>query len=218
MAECNIKKTFATRFRELREEKGLSQGDIAKEFGVSRGSISYYENSERTADIEFAYKSAVFFGTSVDYLLGKSDLRTADTEATGAANYTGLSDKSAAILCRIKLSEESKKVFDVLNLLIEQNPPPPLPEDFVLYGLQNGEIDQKAFSDARHMWRTNHVHLLNKLSQYLYHVPPVKNNNVENEPDFGFGIDGVINDYDFVSQVHLNVVQDAVKCLKTLIQ
>ena len=56
----DVKEVFANRLRELRIAKKLSQTELAEKLGVSRGSISFYENGERTADIDFIYKAAQF--------------------------------------------------------------------------------------------------------------------------------------------------------------
>ena len=71
----DIKNNFAGRLKLLREENNLSQTQLAKALGVSRVSISYYENSERTADIEFLYKVSNFFNVTTDYLIGVSDFK-----------------------------------------------------------------------------------------------------------------------------------------------
>lgn len=65
-----IKQVFATRLKALRENMGLSQSELAAAIQVSRGSISFYENGERTADIEILSRLCEFFGVSADYLLG----------------------------------------------------------------------------------------------------------------------------------------------------
>jgi Predicted transcriptional regulators len=74
----DIKNNFATRLKLLREEKKMSQIQLANELKVSRVSISYYENSERTADIEFLYKVSAFFNVTTDYLIGASYKRNED--------------------------------------------------------------------------------------------------------------------------------------------
>ena len=66
----DVKEVFANKLRELRISKKLSQTELAEKLGVSRGSISFYENGERTADIDFIYKVAQFFNVSIDFLLG----------------------------------------------------------------------------------------------------------------------------------------------------
>lgn len=67
--------TFSRRLKDLREESGLSQALLAEELGVSRGSISYYENGDRTPDVEFLTKVKTYFGVDYEYLLGDSDVR-----------------------------------------------------------------------------------------------------------------------------------------------
>lgn len=69
-----IKQVFATRLKALREKKGMSQTELANEIGISRGSISFYENGERTADIEILNKLCDYFRVSADYLIGAGDL------------------------------------------------------------------------------------------------------------------------------------------------
>lgn len=67
--------TLSRRLRELREETGLSQALLAEELGVSRGSISYYENGDRTPDVDFLSKAKAYFGVDYEYLLGESSIR-----------------------------------------------------------------------------------------------------------------------------------------------
>lgn len=88
--------TFAKRLKVLREERKLSQTELANALGISRGSLSFYENAERTADIEMLNKVSEYFGVTLDYLVGKSDNRTRERAIIG--DVTGLSDKSIAFL------------------------------------------------------------------------------------------------------------------------
>ena len=58
------------RLKELREERGLSQGELGKMFGLSVSTISMYENGKREPGFDTVVKFANFFGVSTDYLLG----------------------------------------------------------------------------------------------------------------------------------------------------
>lgn len=58
---------------ELRKQKGDSQQEIADLLGVSRVAYARYEAGNRKPDYETLTKLADYFGTSVDYLLGRSD-------------------------------------------------------------------------------------------------------------------------------------------------
>lgn len=61
---------FPKRLKALREHVGLTQEQLAKKLGVSRGSISYYENGDRIPDIEFLHTASEYFDVSYDFLLG----------------------------------------------------------------------------------------------------------------------------------------------------
>lgn len=73
-----VKKAFANRLKQLREEKGLSQTQIADELGISRGSVSFYENGDRTPDIDILVKVCSSFDVSPEYMLGMSNCRKND--------------------------------------------------------------------------------------------------------------------------------------------
>ena len=62
-----------TRLFELRKERGLSQREAAKIFGVSQGTFNNWENSNTQPSIEQLIAIARFFEVSVDYLIGNAD-------------------------------------------------------------------------------------------------------------------------------------------------
>ena len=61
------------RIRDLREDKDLTQTQLAKEINVSQRTYSYYENGERTIPPEVLIALAKFYNVSVDYILEISD-------------------------------------------------------------------------------------------------------------------------------------------------
>lgn len=67
---------FSQRLKQLREEKGITQQELAQTLNIGRASISNYELGTRTPDIEILSKLADYFGVTTDYLIGKSDFRT----------------------------------------------------------------------------------------------------------------------------------------------
>lgn len=78
---------FPYRLKELREEKGLTQEELALMLGLKRQSISNYENGGRQPDYNTLIKIADFFGVTVDYLIGHSDFRTREEEFKGKNFY-----------------------------------------------------------------------------------------------------------------------------------
>ena len=61
---------FGLRLRELREKKRLSQQQLADWLGLTRSSISNYENNTHTPPADTLVRLADIYGVSVDYLLG----------------------------------------------------------------------------------------------------------------------------------------------------
>jgi len=59
--------------RELREDKGLSQKDIANLLKVHQTTYSDYELGKLNIPISALIKLSVFHGTSIDYLLDQTE-------------------------------------------------------------------------------------------------------------------------------------------------
>ncbi|NSW92989.1 MAG: helix-turn-helix transcriptional regulator [Firmicutes bacterium] len=66
---------FGKRLKELRIEKDYSQKDIANYLGISDRAVGYYESEERFPPQDILRKLADFYNVSVDYLLGRTDMR-----------------------------------------------------------------------------------------------------------------------------------------------
>ena len=58
------------RIRDLRVARSWSQVDLAKKLGVSKQSVSNWENDNILPSIEMLVKLSRVFGVSTDYLLG----------------------------------------------------------------------------------------------------------------------------------------------------
>ena len=60
------------RLRDLREDRDLSQTQVAKMLGMSQTGYSKYETGENDIPTEVLIKLANFYGTSIDYLLDQT--------------------------------------------------------------------------------------------------------------------------------------------------
>ena len=60
---------FALRLKELRENKGLSQKQLANKLDVSQSTVGMWESKKREPNFSTTEKIANFFGVSIDYLL-----------------------------------------------------------------------------------------------------------------------------------------------------
>jgi len=70
--------TFGKRLSMLRNEKNMTQQDLANSLNITRGSIGMYETDTRTPDADMLKRIANFFNVSIDYLLCNTDFRTND--------------------------------------------------------------------------------------------------------------------------------------------
>ena len=61
------------RLKYLREQRGVSQSELASDLNLMQSSISRYENGERQADYSTLVLFADYFNVSVDYLLNRTD-------------------------------------------------------------------------------------------------------------------------------------------------
>ena len=63
------------RIREIREDKDLTQSDVAKILNVSQVAYSFYEIGKRQLPIELLIRLAKYYNTSTYYLLELTDER-----------------------------------------------------------------------------------------------------------------------------------------------
>ena len=64
--------SLGKRIRALRDEKGYTREDVASKMQVSFSTVQKWENDERTPTVETLKQIAVFFGTTVAFLLGEN--------------------------------------------------------------------------------------------------------------------------------------------------
>jgi transcriptional regulator with XRE-family HTH domain len=62
-----------TRIRDLREDRDLTQTQLAKQLNMSQTGYSKYETGENDIPTPTLIKLANLYGTSIDYLLGQTD-------------------------------------------------------------------------------------------------------------------------------------------------
>ena len=63
------------RIRELRDDHDLTQREVAEMLGMSQTGYSKYETGTNDIPTAVLIKLADFYKTSVDYLLGRTNLR-----------------------------------------------------------------------------------------------------------------------------------------------
>ena len=93
---------FPERLKELRLKKGLTQKEIAEEFGIKQPNYQQWESGKRKPSSETLEKFANFFGVTMDYLAGNDE------------DSKGLTDEEKEIFKKelIEFMEERKKAFN----------------------------------------------------------------------------------------------------------
>lgn len=66
--------TFAQRLRELKEAKGVSFSQMAKETGISIAVLYRYMAGKTEPSLSYCTWLADYFGVSLDYLAGRDGL------------------------------------------------------------------------------------------------------------------------------------------------
>ena len=64
---------FPLRLRDLREDNDLTQKEVAAYLGIDQRTYSNYETEKRSMPMEQYRSLAIFYKTSVDYLVGLTD-------------------------------------------------------------------------------------------------------------------------------------------------
>ncbi len=67
--------TFAERLKAERKKNNITQTQLAEKLYLDRSSISKYESGKQIPETPTLEKLADFFDVSIDYLLGKTDIR-----------------------------------------------------------------------------------------------------------------------------------------------
>ena len=61
------------KLKELREENGITQKEIASYLNIKQNTYSQYETGNRELPIEVLIKLAKYYNTTTDYILGLED-------------------------------------------------------------------------------------------------------------------------------------------------
>ena len=67
--------SFGTILKKFRQDNNWTQDELAKKINTSRSNIANYENDKNMPSVDILEKLSKLFNCSIDYLLGKSDIR-----------------------------------------------------------------------------------------------------------------------------------------------
>jgi transcriptional regulator with XRE-family HTH domain len=90
-----------SRIKQLRTAKELSQTELGKRLGLSKGVISAYEMGSRNPSYGVLIKIAAFFAVTTDFLLG--------VEANHGIAFSGLSESNAKLVMSLIYALQEKQ-------------------------------------------------------------------------------------------------------------
>lgn len=107
--------TFAERLKEERIKRGLTQTELAKALYLGQTSVSKYESGKQIPEMPTLQKISEFFSISIDYLLGKTDIKNimSDNKLKKLIIQPNINDneiKKANSFFMITLGERIKKL------------------------------------------------------------------------------------------------------------
>ena len=107
------------RLKAMREEKGISQQKLAEKIQTNQQNIHRYENGFYEPDIATLKLLADFFETSIDYLVGNTEIRH-KIEAVKPFDLN--SDEELLIEKYRRLRSNARKsIMNMIDTLLEQD-------------------------------------------------------------------------------------------------
>lgn len=114
-----IQINIGNRIKDLRQEKELTQKELANKLGVGASTIGMYETGKRSLDNEMLTRMSNFFNVSSDYLLCRTNIRNIhELESKEKANEILYTFKESGIdinninIDILKALLESYKILD----------------------------------------------------------------------------------------------------------
>ena len=83
----------AAKIKLLRDQRGMTQTELAKRLGITRSSVNAWEMGISTPSTQYIVELARLFKVSTDYLLGVASSAT--------VNVSGLTEKDIQLVCAL---------------------------------------------------------------------------------------------------------------------
>lgn len=107
------------RIKQLREENNWTQLELSKKMNCAMSSIAMYESETRKPSMEVLLKLSEIFDCSIDYILGKSDIRNpekAQDDPLGLAKIGFSMDNYAP-----PTEKQKEQIRDLLEVILKDN-------------------------------------------------------------------------------------------------
>lgn len=71
----DVKLSFIMRLKALRDEREITQAELARNIDIGSSTVGMWETGERFPSAQYLDKVASYFNVTTDYLLGRTDLK-----------------------------------------------------------------------------------------------------------------------------------------------
>lgn len=92
---------IADKIKLLREQKGVTQSELARQLGITRSGVNAWEMGVTVPSTQYVVELSMFFNVSTDFLL--------DMPKTASISVEGLNDKEISILTDLIAVMKSKR-------------------------------------------------------------------------------------------------------------
>lgn len=107
------------RIKILREELNMTQQELADKLDGAKSTVAMYEKGDRKPSMEVLLKLSEIFDCSIDYILGKSDIRNpekAQEDPLGLAKIGFSMDNYAP-----PTEKQKEQIRDLLEVILKDN-------------------------------------------------------------------------------------------------
>lgn len=104
------------RIKFLREELHMTQQELADKLDGAKSTVAMYEKGDRKPSMEVLLKLSEIFDCSIDYILGKSDIRNPENTDLDKLQI-GLSTKDYSNIS----DEQIKQIEDFAKFVLKDN-------------------------------------------------------------------------------------------------
>ncbi len=109
---------IGNRLKQLRNEYGILQKDLAEQLNLSQQTISLYESNKRQPDYDTLRTIAEFFNVSTDYILGITNIKEPMNIISDVSDEYELNEKFKTYYS----SKERIKALEILDKIYELSP------------------------------------------------------------------------------------------------
>lgn len=96
--------------KNLRQEDGLTQNQLAKNIGIGQSTIVGYERGDREPTASNLIKYANYFNVSMDYLVGRTDELGAMITSPAAKSLSDREKRVLALFRKMSFAEQNRYI------------------------------------------------------------------------------------------------------------